>query len=362
MPIISRFTAVLFAIACTCASARAQKPSAAQPGSHQITLDVTVDNKAMEPVPGLTAADFRVLDNKAVQPITSFKELPGTENPTEVLFVMDAVNLPYSRVAFARQQIDQFFSSNGGKLAQPTSLAIVMDTNSQILPGFTKDGNQLRTTLDHYTVGLRDINRAGGFYGADERFNLSLNALQSIVQKAATLPGRKRIIWVSAGWPLLSGPEVDLSTTQRRNIFAKIVGLSTEMREGHITLDAVNPIGAEADVSLMTYYETFLKGVRNTNDAQIGDLGLQVIAVQSGGLVLNASNDVTALLARSFDQTRDAYRISFAAAPGEHPNEYHQIQVQVMRPGLTAHTSTGYYAQPTVSEPGTTPVNATPLR
>lgn len=330
-----------------CGSAWAQQPESAAPKSNQLRLTVTVDGRNGKPVDDLTEADFKLLDNKKVQPITSFRAVDGADVPTEMILVIDAINMPYSRLAYARQQIDQFLSANGGELPQPTAIAIVMDTNSQVMPGFSKDGNTLRRTLDNYSIGLRNITRSAGFYGASERFNISVNALRILVSREMQKPGLKRIVWISPGWPLLSGPEVNLTSSQRQTIFANAVALSTEMRQARIMLDAVNPLGTESDVGRLVYYQNFVKGIRSPNDAQIADLGLQVIAEQSGGLVLDASNDIAGLLTRSFAQTKAFYEIGFEAAPGEHDNEYHQVQVQVAKPGLVAHTTQGYYARPT---------------
>ena len=40
------------------------------------------------------------------------------------------------------------------------------------------------------------------------------------------------------------------------------------------------------------------------------------------------------------------YEFSFDAAPGERRDEYHALQLKLSRPDLTAHTRTGYYAEP----------------
>ena len=45
-------------------------------------------------------------------------------------------------------------------------------------------------------------------------------------------------------------------------------------------------------------------------------------------------------------QTKGGYELTFAPAPGEHENEYHELQVKVRRPGVTVHTTAGYYARP----------------
>jgi VWFA-related protein len=356
-----RFTihvpAVLLAVFVPAAALLAQgSQPAPKTAENQIALDVTVTTRANEPVEGLTAADFKILDNKNPEPITSFRALTGAATRTEVVLVVDDVNLPYERLSFARQQIVQFLTAHDGKLAQPTSLAVLENTGMKVQPEFTTDGNALRASLDNYAIGLRSIPRSAGFYGAAERFQVSLEALHRLVDREASRPGRKLIVWVSTGWPLLSGPGVELSSGQMRALFSNIVALSTEMREAHITLDAVNPFGTAEDLSVLTYYENFLKGARDAQQVEIGNLGLQVVAVQSGGVVLNGSNDIAGMLQRCFTQTQDIYELSFAGAPGEHANEYHAIQVQMEKPGLTAHTRTGYYARPTYT--GTTVAKA----
>lgn len=312
----------------------------------QITLHVTVDSRSGAPVEGLKATDFTLTDNKKQQPVVVFREVKN--QPTKIVVVLDAVNLPYTEVSFARQQLSQFFSANGGKLEQPMTLGILQDSGMQIQPTFTTNGNALRDALDRFGIGLRELPRSTGVYGADERLEISLHMMRSLV---AQLPkdGPKRIIWISGGWPLLSGPEVDLNPSKFALIFSEIVAFSTELRNLQVTIDAVNPLGASQDVSQMDYYQNFLSGVRNRNQVQLGDLGLQVLAIQSGGLVLNGSNDIAGLLQRAADQTKDCYEISFVPAPGEHDNEYHQIQLKVDRPGLTVHTTTGYYARPVYS-------------
>jgi VWFA-related protein len=339
LPSLPLSSLLALCLALPCVACRAH----AQAATGQMTIRVTVDSRSGEPVEGLTAADFTLFDNKKPQPITAFHAV--TKQPTQVVIVLDAVNLPYTQVSFARQQLAQFFSANGGKLAQPTTLGVLMDRGMQIQPGFTTDGKALRSSLDRFSIGLRELTRSTGFFGADERLEISLNMLKGLV---AQLPaqGTKRIIWISAGWPLLSGPAVELSPANQRPIFSDIVGLATELRRLQITMDDVNPLGAAQDVAQMDYYESFLHGARNPRDVQLGDLGLQVLAVQSGGLVLNGSNNIAGLIQKAIDQTRSFYELSFLPAPGEHENEYHELQVKVARPGLTVHTTAGYYARP----------------
>jgi len=40
------------------------------------------------------------------------------------------------------------------------------------------------------------------------------------------------------------------------------------------------------------------------------------------------------------------YELSFDPPRADHADEYHHIEVQVAKPGLTARTREGYYLQP----------------
>ena len=76
--------------------------------------------------------------------------------------------------------------------------------------------------------------------------------LQELAVREASRPGRKIILWVSPGWPLLSGPNIELTTKQQENLFAHIVSLSTILREGRITLYSVDPLGTADAASSRT--------------------------------------------------------------------------------------------------------------
>ena len=317
-----------------------------QPDSEQMTIHVTVSSRNGESVEGLTKDDFTLTDNKHPEPIAGFRALTAT--PTGIVIVLDTVNLPYTEVSFARQQLGQYFSSNA-HLPQPIALGVLQDGGLKMQPAFSTDGNALRTALDQYSIGLRELPRSSGFYGAEERLQLSLKTFAGLIGQMPK-EGAKRILWISPGWPLLSGPGVEINPSQRAPLFGSIVAFATELRRKQIVLDAVNPAGASQDVGRTNFYETFLHAPRSPNDVEFGQLGLQVIAQQSGGLVLNGSNDISGLIQRAMDQTKGGYELTFTPAPGERVNEYHELQVKVRRPGMTVHTTAGYYARPAFPE------------
>jgi VWFA-related protein len=346
MSIRTRIAFLLTPLVCTAVFfAQQNTPPPASALASRIDLDVVVTPKSGPAVAGLQQQDFTIFDNKALQRITSFRARSGSQDPVHIILVIDAVNTAYQTIAYERGQIDKFLRANGGRLAQPMTLAFFTDKGTQIEEGFSTDGNGLSESFDHHDIGLRDIRRSSQ-YEANDRFQLSMTALHELLEQAAKLPGRKMVFWVSPGWPILSGPRIDLDYKQQNQIFSSVVGLSTQLRQARITLYSVDPLGSNEGVARTTYYQDFLKGVSKPNQVNVGDLSLQVLAVQSGGLALASDNDVASLLQKCLADTEAYYELSFVSAPADHRDEYHNLLVQVAKPGLTARTRTGYYAQP----------------
>jgi VWFA-related protein len=320
------------------------------PGAdHQIVLDVVVTDHSGKPVAGLQQQDFTVLDDKQPRMISSFSAFAKTWGSDDLLeqsvVVVDAVNSPFDAIAFQREQLDRFLRQGGGELPLPMSLSVLTDKSASQSVA-THDGNTLANSLAAAQSGLPTINQAQGFYGAVERFQISLPALNRLVAGVAMQPGRKLVIWLGPGWPLLSGPEATLVQKDQERIFDTIVSLSSALRQARVTLYNVNVLGKPGLTSRTFYYESFLKGVSSANKAQFGNLALQVLAVQSGGRVLNTSNDIASSIAACLADAQVFYTLAFEAPAANYPNEYHSLQVKMNKPGLTARTRTGYYAQP----------------
>jgi VWFA-related protein len=308
-----------------------------------IRLDVVVTDRSGKPVTGLPKDRFKLLDNGAPQEVRSFREVVGPASAAEVLIVVDAVNTPYTALTYQRDQISKYLRANEGQLEHVTNFAVLTDKGLQMFDHPSRDGNELASALDHVETGLRIIGRDQGFYGAQDRLTISLNALREIEAYEKDRPVRKLVVWVSPGWPLLSGPNIQLDSKQEQGIYKEIVGFSTQLRDAEITLDSVNSWGATEGVGRANYYEVFLNGVKKPGDAQLGNLGLQVLALQSGGQALNSS-DVVGMVKQSVGDADDYYEISFEPAPADKQDEYHKIQVQV--DGLRARTRASYYMPP----------------
>jgi VWFA-related protein len=329
------------------ARAVAQEVTPAGPSAPKnILLNVVVAPKSGTPVSGLQKQDFALADNKGPQTIKSFRAVTAAQEPVSVILLIDAVNTDFDRVSYVREQVMKFLRQDNGKLSHPTSIAVLTDKGTQIEKGFSTDGNALSGSLDHYTIGLRQISRSAGFWGAQDRLNISLTAVRQLMAYGATIPGRKVLLWVSPGWPLLSGPGINLGAKEQQQIFGEVVGFSQQLQQANMTLYSINPLGPNESLVRQDYYQVFVKGVSKSNQTNLADLSIQVLSIQSGGLTLNGSNDMIGSIEKCLADANAWYEITFDPAVAEQPNEYHHIEVQVDKPGLLARTRQGYYAQP----------------
>jgi VWFA-related protein len=325
-------------------SSSAQQANAPTGAPTTIRLDVVVSHKNGPPVGGLDQNDFTIIDNKHTQPITSFRAVSGRDSKAHVILVLDAVNIDYERVAFAREEIEKYLRAEGGQLTHPTAFAMLTDNGMKLQEEYSTDGNSISAAVEANVTGLREIRRSSQ-YGAFERYNISIEGLRQLVEREVSSPERKIVLFVSPGWPLLSGPSVEnsLDSKQQKQLFETLVNLVTQMQRANITLYNVNPLGAGESESRASYYEGFLKGVSEPRKMEPGNLALQVLAVQTGGRAIDFDNDVSGALRQSVAETQNYYEISFEPAPPDPKNYYHRVEVKLAKSDLTPRARMGYY-------------------
>jgi VWFA-related protein len=322
--------------------AKRNPPRAVDPKIH---LAVQVAPKSGAAVPGLTQQDFTVLDNGAPQTITSFHAYTAHNAPVETLIVIDAVNTGINTVDYARGELEKFFKSESGALAQPTALAVLSDKGVQTLGPFSANGADLIAQLAKAQIALRSITRSAGIYGAAERLQTSLLALDVIGNAMEPRTGRKMVIFISPGWPLLSGAGIELNQKQEQAILESVAATNDRLMRAQISLYSADPLGT-SDVGIHSvYYKNFLKGITKLSDVHYGSLGLQVLAEQSGGLALTESNDVASELRKCIADGDSYYQISYEPPAATEANQFHKIEVKVAKPDLIARTRMGYYTR-----------------
>jgi len=314
----------------------------------KIKLDVVVDDGTGKPVQGLQPWDFKILDDSQPRKVLSFRAFDGVtvmpDPAVEVILVMDTLNLPFQQVAFVRGEIGQFLRQNGGKLKQPLTLVLLTDAGIRFQPRPSTDGNAIASVVDGIKGSVSVINPAMGGEGYMERFQRSAKAMDNIVQNEARKPGRKLLIWVGPGWPILNRPSDGYSDREQRRNFDNIVELSTALRQARITAYSVAPSSAATPNALL--YKSFLNAVKTYRDADFGNMALKVLVTQTGGKILGPDNDLAGQINRCIEDANAFYQISFDPPAAVHADEYHDLKVTVDKPGLVVRTDSGYYNQP----------------
>ena len=332
----------------TASAAQASPPDVVE---GRIKLDVMVTDKSGKPVSGLDLKDFTLLDNNLPAKILSFQAIDGTVRPAgagqaadhrvEVILLLDTVNVDFQQVAAERQEIGRFLRLKSSHLAQPMSIYLFTKDGVQFQSDLSADGSAVAAALNQVDGQLRTIDRAQGAWGDLDRVLLSVRNLDSIAQTEENNPGLKILIWVGPGWPMLDSSRFQSSSSKgQEQLFDSIVELSSSLREAHIALYSISAGQSGSGTFL---YEDFLKGVKSAQKASPSNLGLKVLAVQSGGRVLPPSNDLASEIDSCIQDANAFYTISFDPPRADKKNEYHDLKVVVDKPGLKALTNTGYY-------------------
>jgi VWFA-related protein len=316
----------------------------------KIKLDVMVDDSTGKPVTGLQPWDFKILDNNQPRKVLSFRAFNDAgvkpDPPAEVILVIDLVNLPFQQVAVTRQEIERFLKANDGHLKQPVTLLLLSDAGMRVQPRPSVDGNALVSVVSQINGHVRTIDSAMGGEGLLERFQLCARQMAAIAENEARKPGRKLLIWVGPGWPMLNRGELGYySEKDQRRYFDSTVELSTRLREARMVVYSVAP-STGADPTSSIRYQDYLKGVKSPRDSDPGDLALKVLAAQTGGRILGPNNDLASQIERCFTDANNFYRISFDPPAADQAHEYHDLKVTVNSPGVTVRTNTGYYNEP----------------
>jgi VWFA-related protein len=324
------------------------RPAAAPDNAQgRVKLDVVVTDKSGKPVSGLAPSDFTLLDDKQPARILSFHEYGETASAAapsvEVILLLDTVNVGVQYVSFERQEIEKFLRQNGGHLAHPVSILLMTNLGLTVEAAPSTDGNALAADLTQLETRLRTIGRSQGAWGDIDRFQFSLKIMGSLVSDEAQKPGKKLLVWIGPGWPLLDGPGFNFTLEAEQQNFDAIVALSTRMREAQMAVYSVSQGTGEVHSFA---YQSFLKGVKQAKQAAPPNLALKVLATQSGGRVLGPDNDIAGQIDRSVADATAYYSISFDPSRADRASEYHDLKVQIDKPGLTARTNTGYYNQP----------------
>ncbi len=308
---------------------------------------------------GLTAQDFSLLENGQAQKILSFQAFDGVtakaDPPVQIILVLDTIQLPEELARKERVAVESFLRENGGKLERPTSIYWLTDLGFWTVAHPSGDGRVMARDIEHSDIRLVRPVAGSQLAGvprsataADPAPESALKALGQIASAARRAPGRKLLIWIGPGSGIGSGAGnitiggLGVGNSRPQKPFYTVCWFSTLLRDARVALYSL-AVG-ETEPSLQ--YKSHLGGVESPQKAGYPNLDRKVLAVQSGGRVMDESFDLVKQIKDCVRGADAFYTLTFDPAHADHTDEYHELKVQIDRPGLTARTTTGYYDQP----------------
>jgi VWFA-related protein len=331
-------------------------PGAQKPSIHvrvnEVIAPVTVLDRSGEMVSDLAQKDFRVFDNGAEQKIEHF-DLGG-----EALSVVLAVETS-SRIEPllpAVRQTGIVFSQT--VVARTAEAAVIgFDDTVDVLEPFTKDRDRVQGAINQLRMGTSGT--------------LLYDAMARGISLLGELPAGRRRILVVLAEAQDTGSESKLGEVMRQAQLANVtiysIGLSTtaaalRSKPNPAPPRQIGPPGTfpvptpngmpqtpdveremQQSVDLLALAEWLVKTGMNA----LGPNSLAVASKATGGLHLNTMKD------RSIEKAIDEiggelhaqYTLGYRPA-GDEVSGYHEIKVEVHRPGVTVRTRPGYYIPP----------------
>ena len=195
---------------------------------------------------GLQQSDFTILDNDVPQTITSFEAVDGGQAGIEVTVVLGEMNIGSREAAIMFEEINKFLKSDGGRLAYPTAVAILTEKGLQSPLDFSQDGDAVSAALG---------NTIAAGYSAPLVFRFRFKPLRRFWPPNARNPVAKLsfgCLRVGHHWATWRTSEDAKPRQLQEEVFGNVVEVSTQLREGQITLYSLDP-SALGDLDMGIY-------------------------------------------------------------------------------------------------------------
>jgi VWFA-related protein len=382
-------------------------------GTRLVEVSVTVLDKRGNAVAGLAPSDFTVLDEGKPRPVAFFRfegvpetstekprpapgvftnkvELTGGPPRNITALVLDGMNTPPQDSAAARAQMMRYLKA----LTPETRVAIFhMGQRLSVLHDFTDDAASLRARLEKAALGMplegisdftQSVIEAEQFidmFAGDpalqqaiedmmrrnlememmanaaarrSRMERSLAAMDALGLHLAGIPGRKNLVWISAGFSMASvtgamgmGPRGGIE-----NFESMVRQASRRLAQRGVTLYIVDARGLAAQPETAAAFRSPppLRG-RGRFEPQMdaerisGDphAAMNLMASITGGRYLYNTNDLAVGFKQAVADLHGSYTLGFYA-PEEPNDRWHKLKVRVNRSGANVRHRQGYLA------------------
>jgi VWFA-related protein len=397
MRLSARSAAALAMVAAAVAVQHAQTPQGGtrfRGGVEYVEVDARVVDANGEPIRGLTKQDFRLLEDGVQQDVSTFSvvdlaaprigessaaatlkpDVATNARPTSVgrtyLIVFDALQVSPFRTLVVRKLLREFILRNVGA---DDLVGVVSLGYDRAFENFTHDKTRVqaaigalmgqaqpspivsevndlaaraaRTTPTHDADVVPSAPIGGG---VTDDARQSLRRLAQIVQRMATAgEGSKSIVLVSEGLSIdPTTATQSLTYFEASSLIPDIQRVATAVRLGNVPIYPVYPRGLtdgaedgiDAGLGADGVGSALLAEVRRQQD------GLRVIADDSGGVPIVATNDLNGGLERVVRLSSHYYVLGYNSSNTKADGKFHRISVSVARPDVRVLSRKGYSA------------------
>jgi len=302
-----------------------------------VLTDVTVTDHKGNPIHGLNASEFQILDNGKPQDVASFEEHSGAPiesvpsavakpgvysndfllHPPPVFNIVlidlaTIVNLPDQMYLY--YELNQFLEHLPA--GEPLAIYMRWETKVMLLQNFTSDRNLL----------LAAVHRALPRFRSPEQERLSeIELLHQVALNVGPLPGRKNVFWFcgSVGGDPFGPDPTDLSA------FGDLRPNFDELEAGRI---AVYPIDARG----LT--------VNAPGGLSSQHLLMNDVAEATGGHAIYNQNFLSQATNHLIDSSNDFYTLSYSPHDFRYDNSWHKVKVTVNGSSYNLSYRRGYFA------------------
>ena len=351
-----------------------------------VRLDVSVLGRDKQPVRGLTAADFTILEEGKPRPITTFAEvsLPDrevvsttwmrdiapdvtrnddTSDHRLMVLVLDDALIPQTLPAF----VNSTKAIGRGLIEQmgPRDLvAVVYTRDNRKTQSFTKDRARLQAAVDAFNGGPHDplgLMNPDTYMAEKSRGLETLRTLNSVVEALENVPDRRKsIVFVSLGVPvdpLEIPPPTETPLGALGDPAFQIVSDMKELlrcaERANVSVFAVDPGGLDG---LRPIFERYMGQFRFEIERRATEEKtrrftrlyrdfLTTMANYSGGRAFVNTNEFETGVSQIFRETGHYYLIGFEPANAKADGRFRRVEARVGRSDATVRSRRGYFAE-----------------
>lgn len=352
-----------------------------QEDARMVDLNVVALDSHGAPVADLTRDDFRITDAGKPEKIAFFRHRDDAAKPVPQLAPGEYSNRSAGNVPHATLILFDMLNQEFGTRGTTTNYLIhdlqsldsadyvylyILTVNGGLyavhgLPGaegeVTPPGGEpwtrhIKEMMDEALRKVYQVRDPGVIQDVEWRAQMTFRALDALGADLSRIPGRKNIVWLSDGVPLVLGP--------RRSDTGDIVDFTPLLRQMTETMD-------RSKVSIYAVRTIMMGSSGNINapepsDSMAGARGiprvsapatayngseslatLDTFANLTGGRP-DAGKDIGAAVRQALNDMRTSYQVGYYPAAANWDNKFHKLRITCTRKGVRIQAKTGYYA------------------